>query len=39
METYTRAEEGMDAPYFGAEMKREGSDTDVEVDLEKKGSL
>ncbi|KAF5356865.1 hypothetical protein D9756_006443 [Leucocoprinus leucothites] len=41
METFTRAEEGMDIEYFGAEMKRprEGSDTDVEVDLEKKGAL
>ncbi|KXN86499.1 hypothetical protein AN958_09971 [Leucoagaricus sp. SymC.cos] len=41
METFTRAEEGMDAEFFGAEVKRtrEGSDTDVEVDLEKKGAL
>ncbi|KAJ3572301.1 hypothetical protein NP233_g3183 [Leucocoprinus birnbaumii] len=41
METFTRAEEGMDVEYFGAELKRprEGSETDVEVDLEKKTAL
>lgn len=39
METFTRAEEGMDNEIFGSEGKKlhDGSETDVEIDLEKKG--
>lgn len=37
METFTRAEEVVDPEYFASEAQkhRDGSDTDIEVDMEK----
>jgi len=41
METFTRAEEGVDSDIYGHEGKRQrdGSETDVEIDIEKAGRL
>jgi hypothetical protein len=42
METFTRGEEGIiGVEYFPSQVNRtrEGSETDVEIDLEKKGAL